>query len=497
MNRITPFARSTTSAATAGASVSSSIPAASTSSGAGEPVTATTSSAFLVSSGSARSRSPTRCSSESGTGSGCAGSSGAAPASSARASSSAKKGLPPDASCSRSRIGRGNLSPSRSRRRPWIAPTLSGPTDSRSTAPGSAGSSAAGASPRRARRILIGSRSSRRSANESAFADAGSSHWTSSIASTSAPRFGQLDQRVVHRRPRRRAGRRRDRPPPRAEALPRALVGAAPKAPAAPPRRRPRAGRRARRTRVPARTRRPRREHRRPRSRAASTPASQSVDLPIPASPSSTRAPGTTPVPRPARRSPATRRLRPPDQRSLLPSRVMLTRDDDDFDRLGANPPCSGRLERRSEVGVVRAARAAASTSAASRVVGGSNVTDGNGARDGRARRQGPATLRATAFGPATSRTRSGSAFAEAADDAATFVVCRRLKRRARKDAPPSRSSEAAVVLRGRVDPERRSRRAGHEVRRPEVNVHRPQVAGRVDRSPRSRNVSPGPYVRP
>ncbi len=61
-------------------------------------------------------------------------------------------------------VGRGNLSPSRSRMRPWIAPTLSGHGHG-STAPGSAGSSAAGASPRRARRIPIGSRSSRRSAN--------------------------------------------------------------------------------------------------------------------------------------------------------------------------------------------------------------------------------------------------------------------------------------------------------------------------------------------
>ncbi len=69
-NLTSPFARSSTCAATAGSSVRAAMPAASISSSLGAPTTATTSSAALVSSLSAPSRCPTRCSRESGTGSG-------------------------------------------------------------------------------------------------------------------------------------------------------------------------------------------------------------------------------------------------------------------------------------------------------------------------------------------------------------------------------------------------------------------------------------------
>ena len=63
---------------------------------------------------------------------------------------------------------------------------------------GHAASSAESSSPRRVSSTLIGSRPSRRRANESTSAEGESSHWTSSTASTIGPELGQRGQRVVH-----------------------------------------------------------------------------------------------------------------------------------------------------------------------------------------------------------------------------------------------------------------------------------------------------------
>ncbi len=105
---------------------------------------------------------------------------------SARAISSARNGFPPDASASRASAGRGGAEPTRSRIRWCRAASESGRGTSRSRRssgnarprPSGAGSSG---SPRRVRRRPTRA-GSRRAANESAPADAGSSHWTSSIA---------------------------------------------------------------------------------------------------------------------------------------------------------------------------------------------------------------------------------------------------------------------------------------------------------------------------
>ena len=106
-----------------------------------------------------------------------------------RPSSRAKSGFPRVVSNSRRRTWRGRLSPRRSASIRRVAPRLSGPTSSRSSCRrASACSNAEGLPGRSASRNPTGSSSSRRAANVSASADGGSSHWTSSTATSSGPR---------------------------------------------------------------------------------------------------------------------------------------------------------------------------------------------------------------------------------------------------------------------------------------------------------------------
>ena len=119
------------------------------------------------------------------------------------------------------------------RRSRWIAPTLSGPTRNRSIRSGSSAllDRRRPARPRRAaasRRAGSVASGSRRSANPSALADEASSHWRSSIATTSSPSSGE--QLAARSEPRHRApaGRRPDcRTHPRPAARPRAPAAGA------------------------------------------------------------------------------------------------------------------------------------------------------------------------------------------------------------------------------------------------------------------------------
>ena len=135
-----PFSRSMTFASTAAASASGAIPARSRSENEGAPSAEASLSASRVAAGRPASLAPTSSSSVSGTGSGWTGST-CAPR--AWASSSAKNGFPPEVSWIRSSVWRANGLPTRSRRKRWSAPTLSGPTNSRWTRSGSSARSRA------------------------------------------------------------------------------------------------------------------------------------------------------------------------------------------------------------------------------------------------------------------------------------------------------------------------------------------------------------------
>ena len=140
-----------------------------------------------LSGGSASSRKRTSSWSRSGTGSGSPGESSAPWASSARPSSRLKNGLPPLASWTLRSAGRGRTRSSRECSSLCTAPSASGPTPSEEKR--SSSTSAAGALvPRRcASRIPTGSSRSRRHANDTTFADGGSSHWISSTATSTRP----------------------------------------------------------------------------------------------------------------------------------------------------------------------------------------------------------------------------------------------------------------------------------------------------------------------
>ena len=125
--------------------------------------------------------------------------------------------------------------------------------------------------------------------------DAGSSHWTSSIATSVGRRsLSSSARRELQPRP---CGSRQGRPsPPRGAAQPRARAGVGAPGRAAPRRRSARRDRRGRRT--PTHARAPKVATTAPAalaSRAYSTAASHSVDLPMPASPSRTSASASSP----------------------------------------------------------------------------------------------------------------------------------------------------------------------------------------------------------
>ena len=291
MKRTVPSSSSITRAATAGSSEPAVTPARSRSDVEGVPNAEASASASRVESGSAPSLSRTSSSSDSGTGSGWSGSTSA---SSTRASSRAKNGFPPERSWMRSSVCRAKGLSSRSCRRRCSAPTLSGPTASRRTrSSSSACSSSLGPSPspsRRASSTSMESDSIRRSANASTVDEAGSSHWTSSTAITSCP----LSPRSCSTSRTATASARWSTMPPdpsssrSACSSARRLGGAsAGRTSASEPSRRSASPRPAKpRSASAGRDVR----SRYPRSRACSTPAAHSVDLPIPASPSSTSA---------------------------------------------------------------------------------------------------------------------------------------------------------------------------------------------------------------
>jgi hypothetical protein len=139
---------------------------------------------------------------------------------------------------------------------------------------------------RRATRNRIGASSRRRTTNASTLAESGSSHWTSSIATTTGPAAASA-RSTPATRPTPPAGPvGRPRPPLGGERRPaRASAGRADRAA------RSRRGRRAPRTRAGPPTPPPRQDSTRcPRARARDTPARHNVVLPIPAAPSRSRA---------------------------------------------------------------------------------------------------------------------------------------------------------------------------------------------------------------
>ena len=96
-------------------------------------------------------------------------------------------GFPPVARCSRVRVGRDSASLSRVWMIRCMTPTLTGPTTSCSPAsPRSAGTSPS-APARQDVTSRTGSRSSRLSAKDRTRRELGSSHWTSSMASSNGP----------------------------------------------------------------------------------------------------------------------------------------------------------------------------------------------------------------------------------------------------------------------------------------------------------------------
>ena len=214
-----------------------------------------------------------------------------------RASSSAKNGFPPDRSWIRSSVWRGNDVPSRSRRKRWSAPALSGPTTSRRTR----------VRTRRAfelRRMRALGRPPRQQEADRARVEPPQGERERARRGRVEPlnvvdgdqdrcAFAQELQRVAHcdreraaidRIARRLLSEQRhlERAPPRRRAAQAATSSTTPSSRSASPTW-PRAcsasAGRDDRTVSPC-------------ARACSTPASQSVDLPIPASPSSTSAAG-------------------------------------------------------------------------------------------------------------------------------------------------------------------------------------------------------------
>ena len=175
-----------------------------------------------------------------------------------------------------------------------MAPRLNGPTCSRSTRSARSAPSRCGVSAlsprRRVSRRRIACSSNRRSANASALAEDGSSHWSSSIARTTGPR--RQATRARSGRDTERAGievvgifldeeRRLQRMAPgcrqRRQDAPRTCSNRSPR-PAWVNLRSASAGRETR--------------TRNPQVRAPSTPACQRGDFPMPGSPSSTKARG-------------------------------------------------------------------------------------------------------------------------------------------------------------------------------------------------------------
>ena len=217
---------------------------------------------------------------------------------SSRPSSSAKNGLPAVASCTRASSGRVSSSPSRSSSRLWSAPRLSGPSASRSSrSSGNERSSSngvveLGAQPqgrqqrRPARRAGAGARSGARRRRPGR-----------ATARRRARRgralLGQRPQHVEHGEPDRvriggvlaRLGEQQrdlERPPARRHERGADLVEHVAE----------QLGERRRRRATPRPRLRGRSEHGRTLRRASSTPASQRIVLPIPASPERTSAPG-------------------------------------------------------------------------------------------------------------------------------------------------------------------------------------------------------------
>src|SRR5262245_31721493 len=264
------------------------MPACSRSASVGVPIADVRPSASRVVGGRPASRTRTSPSRVGGTGS---GSSGSTSRCSARAISRAKNGFPPERSWIRSSVWRAKVLPSRSRSSRWTAPTLSGSTWTRSG--GTADSSSDSSTPSSSRlasrsRTLLSS--SRLSPKARAAADEGSSHWTSSTPTTTGSRSlsaartsrtatesalwstgssGDSSSSSATSRARRRGGARPARTSSRTPSnrSPSPACG------------RPRSASEGRVVRT-----------RRPCAAAYSTPASQSVDFPMPGSPSSTSA---------------------------------------------------------------------------------------------------------------------------------------------------------------------------------------------------------------
>ena len=166
--------------------VSGEASASSTSSTVGADTAATTSSASRTSAGSRAIRCAISSLRLPGTGSGSPAASGSLRSASARASSSAKKGFPPDVRCSWRSVGRRKDVPRRARRSRSSERSSSDPTATRSILSGgserrnSEGSTSV--SPRTVVMTATGSASSRRSAKWRTCADETSSHWRSSMA---------------------------------------------------------------------------------------------------------------------------------------------------------------------------------------------------------------------------------------------------------------------------------------------------------------------------
>ena len=148
------------------------------------PVAASTSRASRVPRGSSRTREPTIARTSSGTGSRSAGD-GTPVATSWRAISSANSALPRAASWTRPRTDHDSAGPSRRRITWWSAATVSGPS-SRLVAGGPRRSrwSGSGVPDRWATRSPTRSAPSRRIAKAMTSAEDASSHWTSSMATS-------------------------------------------------------------------------------------------------------------------------------------------------------------------------------------------------------------------------------------------------------------------------------------------------------------------------
>ena len=297
VKRIVPFSRSITLAANAGSSASAATPARSRSDSEGVPRAEASASASRVAAGSPAILARTSSSSVSGTGSGCSGSTSAVerrgPARARRMDS-----RPTARGCGATSAAANGL-PARSRRNRWSAPTLSGPTGRCSDAPcterllelrllRALGQSPGEQQADRARHRAAAARTRARCDED------GSSHWTSSIAIRIGSAFAEELQR---RRARRRASARRSTGSPDASSRSSATssarrlgVGSAGSTSSRTPSKQiaePDVGEAA------LRLGRPRRQApAAPLARAPRRPRAQSVDFPIPASPSSTSVAG-------------------------------------------------------------------------------------------------------------------------------------------------------------------------------------------------------------